>query len=226
MRILLVEDDQSLGQAVLRSLQNAGYAADLVDTGKAALHALDVEHFDLLLLDLGLPDCDGCDVVRELRQRQIPLPILILSARDAVESRIQALDLGADDYMIKPVELSELGARIRALLRRHAGSAAPQLILGRLVLDLTSKQAFVDSNRLDYSAREWSVLEYLALHAGQVISKEQLIQAIANWDQALSANAIEAYVHRVRNKLGNCGVTIRTVRGFGYMLSEIEHVNP
>ena len=226
MRILLVEDDQALGQAVLRSLQNAGYAADLVTTGAAALHALEVEHFDLLLLDLGLPDCDGGAIVRELRQRQIALPILILSARDAVESRIEALDLGADDYMIKPVELAELGARIRALLRRHAGSAAPQLILGKLVLDLTSKQAFVDSHRLDYSVREWSVLEYLALHAGQVISKEQLIQAIVNWDQELSANAIEAYVHRVRSKLGNSGVIIRTVRGFGYMLSEIEHVDP
>ncbi|HEY3700596.1 MAG TPA: response regulator [Spongiibacteraceae bacterium] len=226
MRILLVEDDQALGQAVLRSLQYAGYAADLVDTGKAALHALNVEHFDLLLLDLGLPDGDGSDVVRELRQCQITLPILILSARDAVEGRIKALDLGADDYMVKPVEISELCARIRALLRRHAGSAAPQLILGKLVLDLTGKQAFIDSIRIDYSVREWSVLEYLALHAGQVISKEQLIQAIVNWDRELSANAIEAYVHRVRGKLGDCGVIIRTVRGFGYMLSEVEHANP
>jgi two-component system OmpR family response regulator len=226
MRILLVEDDQALGQAVLRSLQYAGYAADLVATGKAALHALNVEHFDLLLLDLGLPDGDGSDVVRELRQCQITLPILILSARDAVEGRIKALDLGADDYMVKPVEISELCARIRALLRRHAGSAAPQLILGKLVLDLTGKQAFIDSIRIDYSVREWSVLEYLALHAGQVISKEQLIQAIVNWDRELSANAIEAYVHRVRGKLGDCGVIIRTVRGFGYMLSEVEHANP
>lgn len=224
MRILLVEDDQALGPAVLRSLKNAGYAADLVATGKAALHALDVENFDLLLLDLGLPDCDGSSIVRELRQRRNAMPILILSARDAVASRIEALDLGADDYMIKPFESSELCARIRALLRRGAGSASSQLILGKLVLDLTSKQAFVDSRRLDYSAREWSVLEYLALHVDKVISKEQLIQAIVNWDKDISTNAIEAYVHRVRAKLGDCGVIIRTVRGFGYMLSETKHV--
>lgn len=225
MRILLIEDDHALGQAVLRSLQNAGYAADLVTTGKAALHAVEVEHFDLLLLDLGLPDCDGTSIVREVRQRRITAPILILSARDAVESRIGALDVGADDYLIKPFAISELCARIRALLRRYAGSATPQLKLGKLVLDLTGKQAFVDSSRLDCSVREWSVLEYLALHAGQVISKEQLIQAIVGWDKELSANAIEAYVHRVRAKLGDSGVVIRTVRGFGYMLSEVGYAS-
>ena len=220
MRILLVEDDDALGQAVLRALQHEGYATDLVRTGTAGLHALQLEHFDLLLLDLGLPDMDGTDVIRVVRQRKLTLPIMILTARDAVESRVQALDLGADDYMIKPVEIAELCARIRALVRRRSGNASPRLQLGQLELDLASKQAFAHGRALDCSAREWSVLEYLALHTGQIISKEQLIQAIANWDQTLSANAIEAYVHRVRTKLGDCGVVIRTVRGFGYMLNE------
>lgn len=220
MRILLVEDDDALGQAVLRALQHEGYATDLVRNANAGLHALQLEHFDLLLLDLGLPDMDGTEVIRVVRQRKLTLPIMILTARDAVESRVQALDLGADDYMIKPVEIAELCARIRALVRRRSGNATPRLQLGQLELDLASKQAFAHGRPLDCSAREWSVLEYLALHTGQIISKEQLIQAIANWDQTLSANAIEAYVHRVRTKLGDCGVVIRTVRGFGYMLNE------
>lgn len=220
MRILLVEDDDALGQAWLRALKHEGYAADWVQSAKTGLNALQLEHFDLLLLDLGLPDMDGKEVIRLVRQRKLTLPILILTARDAVESRVEALDLGADDYMIKPVEIAELCARIRALVRRRSGTATPRLQLGHLELDLASKQAFAQGRALDCSAREWSVLEYLALHTGQIISKEQLIQAIANWDQTLSANAIEAYVHRVRTKLGDCGVVIRTVRGFGYMLSE------
>jgi two-component system OmpR family response regulator len=220
MRILLVEDDSALGHAVQRALQHEGYATDLVRDAGSALHALKLEHFDLLLLDLGLPDVDGSEVIRIVRQRNLNIPVLILTARDALESRVHALDLGADDYMIKPVEIAELCARIRALVRRRTGNAAPRLQLAKLELDLASKQAFAYGRALDCSAREWSVLEYLALHAGQVISKDQLIQAIANWDQMLSANAIEAYVHRVRAKLGDCGVAIRTVRGFGYMLSE------
>ena len=220
MRVLLVEDDKILGTAVRESLHYAGYAADLVDTAQAALHALGCEHFDLLVLDLGLPDRDGTRLIAELRQRRISLPILVLTARDDIEERIRALDTGADDYMIKPVATGELCARIRALLRRHAGAATSQLKLGRLTLDLVRKQAFAGERPLDCSVREWSVLEYLALHADRVISKEQLIQAIASWEQELSPNGIEAYVHRVRVKLGDCGVVIRTVRGFGYMLSE------
>ncbi len=221
MRVLLVEDDTALGEAVRRSLQYGGYAADLVSNGRAALAALNSEHFDLLLLDLGLPDCDGGEIINSLRRQQQSIPILVLSARDAIESRIRALDSGADDYVIKPVETSELCARIRALLRRHAGRATSVVTLGNLTLDLTSKQAFVQDRSLECSSREWSVLEYLVLHADNVISKEELIQAIANWNQELSENAIEAYVHRVRAKLGDCGVIIRTVRGFGYMLSEV-----
>lgn len=220
MRILLIEHDDALGREVLRALQRDGYATDLVRSANAGLNALRLEHFDLLLLDIGLPDMDGHDVIRLVRQREPTLPIMILTARDAVESRVQALDLGADDYMIKPVEIAELCARIRALVRRRSGNAAPHLQLGELALDLARKQAFAHGRPLDCSAREWSVLEYLALHFGQTISKEQLIQAIASWDQTLSANAIEAYVHRIRTKLGDCGVVIRTVRGFGYMLSE------
>ncbi|HET7832632.1 MAG TPA: response regulator [Gallionella sp.] len=220
MRILVVEDDKSLGDAMTRSLVHAGYAADLVGNVAETLHALSVEHFDAIVLDLGLPDGDGYDVVRHLRQHDKPLPVLILTARDAVEDRVQGLDLGADDYVVKPIAMAELQARLRALIRRASGSANPLLRLGKLELDLVGKQAYLDRHQLDLSAREWSVLEYLATYAKRIVSKEQLIQAITSWDQELSPNAIEAYVSRVRAKIEGSGTCIRTVRGLGYMLEE------
>ncbi len=220
MRILVVEDDISLGNAMMRSLVHAGYAADLVGNVSDTLHALSVEHFDAIVLDLSLPDGDGYDVVRHLRQHGKSLPVLILTARDAVEDRVQGLDLGADDYVVKPVAMSELHARLRALIRRASGSANPQLRIGKLELDLVGKQAYLDGQQLDLSAREWSVLEYLATYARRIVSKEQLIQAITSWDQDLTLNAIEAYVSRVRSKIEGSGTCIRTVRGLGYMLEE------
>jgi two-component system OmpR family response regulator len=219
MRILLVEDDLSLGTAVSEALTVAGHATDWVKTAKHALHAMDTEHFDLLVLDLGLPDRDGFDVIRDVRQKKMPIPILVLTARDSIDSRVKGLDLGADDYLVKPVATSELCARARALLRRGKNSS-PALTLGKLTMDTVGKQAFVSGQPVELSAREWSVLEYLALHSEKIISKEKLIQAITSWDQELSANAIEAYVHRLRTKLQDCDIVIRTVRGLGYMLSE------
>lgn len=223
MRILVVEDDITLGTAMLQSLVHAGYATDRVTNVADALHVLAVENFDALVLDLGLPDGDGYDVVRYLRKHGLALPVLILTARDAVEDRVQGLDLGADDYVVKPIAMAELQARLRALIRRSTGASNPRLNLGRLELDTPGKRAYVAGQALDLSSREWSVLEYLATHSRRIVSKDQLIQAITAWDQELSANAIEAYVHRVRVKIEGSGVVIRTVRGLGYMLEETEN---
>lgn len=220
MRILVVEDDEALGNAMTQSLSHGGYAADLVGSVAAALHALSVEHFDALVLDLGLPDKDGYEVVRHLHRHGKSLPVLILTARDAVEDRVQGLDLGADDYVVKPVALPELHARLRALLRRAAGMGNPRFAIGGLELDTVGKQAYLKGQPLDLSAREWGVLEYLATHARRIVSKEQLIQAITGWEQELSANAIEAYVSRVRGKIEGSTILIRTVRGLGYLLEE------
>lgn len=219
MRILIVEDDQMLGQSMAQSLTHAQFQVMLVNTRTAALDALTAEHFDALLLDLGLPDGDGYEVIRHLRQRSLPLPVLILTARDAVEDRVQGLDLGADDYVVKPVAMAELQARVRALIRRSSGYPSAILSLGRLQLDIAGKLAQLDGRNLDLSGREWAVLEYLATHSKRIATKDQLIQAIT-WDQDISTNAIEAYVHRVRTKIEGSGVVIHTVRGLGYMLDE------
>lgn len=220
MRILVVEDDKYLGAAMIQSLAHAGYAADLVGSVAAALHALAAENFDALVLDLGLPDQDGYQVVRHLRRQAQTLPVLILTARDAIEDRVQGLDLGADDYVVKPVAMAELHARLRALIRRAAGKGSVRLQIGNLELDMVGRQAYLGDKALDLSSREWSVLEYLAVHARSIVSKDQLIQAITAWDQELSTNAIEAYIHRLRGKIEGCGANIRTVRGLGYMLEE------
>jgi len=220
MRILLVEDEKLLGEAIAKSLSLAGYATDWVERAADALHALVIENFDLLILDIGLPDGDGYEVVRHLRQRGQMLPVLILTARDALEDRVRGLDLGADDYLIKPIAMAELHARLRALIRRQAGIGSSCFRIGRLELDIAGKRAGLDGKMLDLSGREWSVLEYLSTHEKRIVSKEQLIQAISGWDQELSSNAIEAYVHRVRIKINGAGVVIRTVRGLGYMLEE------
>lgn len=222
MRILVVEDDKSLGNAMAQSLINGCYTCDVVDKVAHALHALSIENFDAMVLDLGLPDGDGYEVVRHLRQRNKPLPVLILTARDSVEDRVQGLDLGADDYLIKPVAMPELHARLRALIRRTTGVGSPRFKIGALELDTVGKQVYLEGKSLDLSNREWSVLEYLATHSRRIISKEQLIQATTGWNQNLSTNAIEAYVHRIRSKIEGFGIIIRTVRGLGYMLEELE----
>lgn len=209
-----------MGNAMTQSLTHAGYAADRVGSVADALHALSIENFDAMVLDLGLPDRDGYEVVRHLRQKGKLLPVLILTARDAVEDRVQGLDLGADDYVVKPVAMAELQARLRALIRRTSGTGNPRLIIAALELDTVGKQAYLKGLPIDLSGREWSVLEYLASHARRIVSKEQLIHAITSWDQELSSNAIEAYVSRVRGKIEGSGTCIRTVRGLGYMLEE------
>ena len=209
-----------LGQSMMQSLARAGFAVDITGNVADALHALSVEHFDAIVLDLGLPDRDGYDVVRHLRQRGKSVPVLILTARDAVEDRVHGLDLGADDYVTKPIAMAELHARLRALIRRSTGTTNPRFVLGDLELDTIGRQAYVKDRPLDLSRREWDVLEYLATHAKRIVSKDQLIQAITGWGQELSSNAIEAYVSRVRGKIEGSGTCIRTARGLGYMLEE------
>ncbi len=209
------------------SLAHGGFAVDWVDRVGDALHLLGGERFDAVVLDLGLPDRDGYDVVRALRKRGQTLPVLILTARDAVEDRVQGLDLGADDYIVKPVAMAELQARLRALIRRSAGSAgSSRFNIGTLEIDTAGKRAFLMGQPLDLSGREWGVLEYLAVHTRRIVSKEQLIQALTGLGQELSENAIEAYVHRVRGKIEGSGTVIRTVRGLGYMLEKIDEPTP
>ncbi|MDB6063622.1 MAG: response regulator [Verrucomicrobiaceae bacterium] len=220
MRILVVEDDKALGAAITKSLQQAGFAVDWVETARTALQFLTLENFDLLLLDLGLPDSDGYTVVRKLRESGKSLPILILTARDALDDRVRGLDQGADDYVVKPIAMPELHARVRALLRRRMTGGNPSITLKKLVLDTVGRRAYVESRSIDLTAREWSVLEYLVGNSGRIVSKDQLIQAIASWDRELSQNAIEAYVHRIRGKIEGSEVVIKTVRGLGYLLEE------
>ena len=218
MRILIAEDDAVLADGLSRSLRAAAYAVDVVTDGAAADSALSVQSFDLLILDLGLPRMPGLEVLRRLRARNSPLPVLILTAADDVDSRVRGLDLGADDYMAKPFALSELEARVRALTRRAAGGAQNLLRVGPLTLDTAGHVAFLGDQALELSARELGLLEVLLKRAGRLVSKDQLVNHLCEWGDEVSNNAIEVYVHRLRRKLEAGGVRIVTVRGLGYCL--------
>jgi DNA-binding response OmpR family regulator len=199
-------------------MRQAGHAVDWIDNGEAADNVLRTEVHDLVVLDLGLPLLDGFQVLRRLRTRQSRIPVLILTAKDELENRIKGLDLGADDYLTKPFDLSELDARVRALLRRAHSESSNELHLGPLCFDITGRRAMVGTQFLELSARETSVLELLLRQAGRVASKEQILEGICSWDQGISDNAIEVYIHRLRKKLDGSGITIRTVRGLGYIM--------
>ncbi len=219
MRILVVEDDALVADAICRGLGEAGFAVDHVGSAERAEAALGMENFDLAIVDIGLPGADGLSLVRRMRGVGQTLPILILTARDGLADRVDALDLGADDYLVKPFVLPELAARSRALIRRMRSAVSAQLAIGSLALDLAGRVARVDGVALELTKREWSILECLALQAGHVVGKERLLQAIASWDEDISHNAIEVYVSRVRAKLGGAAI-IRTVRGLGYRLDD------
>ncbi len=219
-RLMIVEDDATLASGLARALQNEGYEVTQVDTGESALDALDSARFDLLLLDIGLPGIDGFEVLRRLRAAGQSLPVLVLTARDAVDDRVRGLDLGADDYMPKPFALPELAARVRALGRRGRAQSGPKILHGPLMLDTTARRAFLNGEPIDMAAREWSVLEVLLGRVEKIVSKESIIDAVAGFGDDLSPNAIEVYVSRLRAKLEPAGIRIRTVRGFGYMLLE------
>jgi two-component system, OmpR family, response regulator len=219
MRVLVVEDDHVVGDAVQRALSLDGHAADHVDTAERAKAALHIETFDLAIVDIGLPREDGLQLVRDLRRRGRTVPVLMLTARDGLQDRVNALDLGADDYLTKPFQVAELLARCRALVRRANGVTSAELVFGSLKLDLAHKQATIGDAQLDLTRREWSVLECLVLNAGRVVSKEKLMSAVASWNDELTPNAVEVYVSRLRTKLADA-VVIRVIRGLGYRLDD------
>jgi len=223
MRILIVEDDPVLADGLTCSLRQSDYAVDCVSDGAAADHALAGQSYDLVILDLGLPKVDGLETLRRLRRRGSRTPVLIVTARDTLDDRVKGLDLGADDYLTKPFDLPELEARARALIRRGQSGGSSLISHGVLTLDTAGRRATLDGEPLDLSAREFGVLEVLMLRSGRVVNKEQLAEQLYGWDEEVGANAIEVYVHRLRRKLEPAGVTIRTIRGLGYLLEKPAH---
>jgi len=220
MIILLVEDDTVLGNGLSRSLADWGFNVTLAVTGAYAISALSTCSYDMVILDLGLPDMDGREVLRQLRARKSAMPVLILTARDGLNDRISGLELGADDYMIKPFECAELEARIKALLRRSHGGFNHDISFGRLMIDIRHQQITVDGMPFLLPPREYGVLEALLLQAGKVVSKDSIAQRLAVRSDELADNAIEVYVHRLRKRLEPFGINIRTARGLGYLLQE------
>jgi len=216
MRILLVEDDIMIGETVLDVLRAEHYAVDWVKRAAQADTALRTEQYDLVLLDLGLPDRDGLSVLRDLRARQERLPVLIATARDAVEQRIAGLDAGADDYVVKPYDVDELLARIRALVRRSAGRAEPVYVHGDVSIHPATREVQVAGQPVTLTAREWAVLEPLLARPGMILSRAQLEEKLYSWKDDISSNAVEVYVHGLRKKLGND--LIQNVRGVGYLV--------
>ena len=207
-----------LGDATMRSLQQAGYAADWARNGKTADVALNDQIYDLALLDLGLPKMDGFEVLRRLRTRRTNLPVLIVTARDSLDDRIKGLDLGADDYILKPFDMPELLARIRAHIRRAQASTDTEINYANLAYDTNTRLVRINGEPANFSARELGILESLLMKQGKVVTKELLVEKLCSWDEELGSNAIEVYVHRLRKKLEPHGIVVSTVRGLGYML--------
>jgi two-component system OmpR family response regulator len=220
MDVLLVEDDACLSDGIARILLGAGHAVEARATGSDALEATRSRRFDLMLLDIGLPGIDGYEVLRRLRSAQDATPVLVLTARDHINERVYGLDLGADDYLAKPFAMAELGARVRALLRRAQMQSSPRITHGPLSMDKAARRAYLADEQLDLTAREWAVLEVLLQKVEKIVSKDSIINWVAGWDGELSPNAVEVYISRLRAKLEPAGIRIRTVRGFGYMLEE------
>ena len=227
MRLLLVEDDVMVASGIKLGLADAGYAVDWVGSGERAEEVLQRETFDVAVVDIGLPGMDGLELTRRLRRPEMAsrdMPVLILTARDALQDRVQGLDLGADDYMVKPFELPELLARLRALLRRSQAATTAVLGFGPLELDTANRQVGIRPAAdaalvpIDLGPREWTVLEYLLIHAPKPASKDKLLQALTGWDKEITPNAVEVYVSRLRAKLEPYGVALRSIRGFGYRL--------
>ena len=216
MRALIVEDDALLGDGLRAGLRQAGFEVDWVRDGADAAHAAETESFAAIVLDLGLPNMDGLAVLRRLRARGSKTPILILTARDAVQDRVTGLDAGADDYVVKPVDLSELAARLRALVRRAGGEATPALRRGDLELDPAAHRVVFRGRPVELSVREFALLHELMLNAGRVLSREQLEERLYSWGREVESNAVEVHVHHLRRKLSPR--LIRTIRGVGYLM--------
>ncbi|MFC1601969.1 response regulator [Pseudomonadota bacterium] len=216
MRVLLVEDDTLLGEGLSTGLKQDGYAVDWMQDGEMAEIALNVESFDIMILDLGLPKQGGLQVLQKLRDKGNNIPVLILTARDSLDDRIKGLDVGADDYMVKPFDLEELNARMRALLRRSAGRAVPKLTHGDITLDPAAHEVHYKGAAVDLPPKEFAVLQTLLENVGRVISKTKLQETLYSWEQNVASNALEVHVHHLRKKLdSDC---IRTIRGVGYIM--------
>ncbi len=227
MRLLLVEDDVMVASGIKLGLTNAGYTVDWVGSAERAEQALEGESFDLAIVDIGLPGVDGLELTRRLRTRGLTMPVLILTARDALHDRVQGLDLGADDYMLKPFELPELLARLRALLRRSQAATSAVLAFGPLEMDTALRRVQLGGKPMELGPREWTVLEYLLMQAPKPAAKDKLLAALTGWDKEITPNAIEVYVSRLRAKLEPAGVLLRSIRGFGYRLelaAQADHV--
>lgn len=219
MRLLLAEDDSMIGESITEALISENYAVDWVRDGRAAELALDNGVYDLLLLDLGLPKKQGLTILNDYRKRGGMLPILVITARDSTANRVEGLDAGADDYLVKPFELEELFARVRALLRRQSGRANPLITYGDLTLNPASHEVIFRNQLLNMSAKEFCLLHALLAQPERVLSLAQLEEKLYGWDQEVDSNAIEVYIHRLRKKLGND--FIRNVRGVGYKVGKI-----
>jgi two-component system response regulator QseB len=220
MRLLLIEDDMMIGATVLDMLRADGYAVDWVRDGVAADTTLLSQLYDLVILDLGLPKKDGLEVLRALRARKLRTPVIVATARDAIVQRIAGLDAGADDYIIKPYDMDELLARIRALLRRSAGRAEPIYEYRNVKINPVTKEVMVDDDNVILTSREWGVLEVLLARPGVILSRAQLEEKLFSWKDEISSNAVEVYVHGLRKKLG--GHLIQNVRGLGYLVPRMQ----
>ncbi|MGE4368003.1 response regulator transcription factor [Stenotrophomonas acidaminiphila] len=220
MRILVAEDDREIAAGVCASLQRQGHAVDHVGDGAQADAALAATRYDMLVLDLGLPSLEGANVLQRLRQRRDALPVLVVTARDGLQERVRTLDLGADDYLVKPFALDEFEARVRAQLRRVTSNGQQELHVGRLRLDLPGHRVWINADPLELTAREFGLLAALATRPDRISSRAQLVEALCSWDQELTDNGLDIALHRLRRKLRPGGMGIRTVRGLGYMLED------
>lgn len=221
MHILIAEDDEVLADGLCRSMRQQGYAVDYVGDGQDAdLILRGTQPFDLVILDLGLPRLDGLCVLKNMRERNRQVPVIILTARDGVGDRVKGLDLGADDYLVKPFILAELEARVRALIRRGQCGVNPVYSCGTLTFDSVGRRVEINGEALELTTRELSVLEALMSRIGWVVSKEQMLERLYSYAEEASGNAIEVYIHRLRKKIESAGVTIRTIRGLGYIIEK------
>jgi len=215
---LLVEDDTMLADAVTRALTQSAHVVDVAHSGEDADRALAAITYDLVVLDVGLPGLDGFEVLKRLRARRCTVPVLILTVRDSLEDRVSGLDLGADDYLTKPFHLTELEARVRALIRRANAGTSSEIVHGRLRLDVAGRRLYCNDQPIEVSARELAVVELLLLREGRVVTKQQIVDHLYGWEEGSTSNAVEVFVYRLRKKLESSGVDIRTVRGMGYMI--------
>lgn len=219
MRLLMVEDNEDLGEAIASRLSAGGHSVEWVNTGELALRYLEMDNWDVLLLDIMLPDQDGFSILRHLRQQTPSLPVLVMTARSEIEDRVSMLDLGADDYLVKPFDLRELEARLRALMRRPATTQAEIWQLGHVNIDIAARRINSRDQTVEFGQREFCLLELLLSRAGQVVTKERLMMQLFNFDEDSSPNAVELHVSRLRRKLSDSAIRIDTVRGTGYMAS-------